>query len=550
MRSLALLAAIGTTAACTASSDAAYTCMESLLSGAITVHWKLSADETSMSVMAVSTGSGYLGLGFGTSMSSSTGAIIAQDGSAPALHDINGRTRPQLATSDSVGYTDLSQMRAGGTTTVKFTRPTQGLSLSQATMITAYHLTSETLVYHTARTPFTAQLNASPPTPSSTNASPPTTPPPRAATPPPTAESAPAPGGCTQSTLKGGSEEYACEVEMGGGAGMHFGGAVRGQGRKVALAMEGTGSYSLAWPENAGLMAPASALVVEDSNVRRVRITGKSSAAIANDNSVLPDIEDVAVTTVNGKRVLSFRIAETQTSRRGASVLSGGQQNVVNFNWAANPGTLAYHGGNKGSRTVDFERGTATSVVKVPGKVKVHAIFMLVLWGVLAPCGVLVKRFGALCMPGNTPYFAHGGIMVVVVLATTVMAALAFSDLRGGSAHKGLGVTVFAVMWVQVILAAGKAALGQDASTAKYVGLGHAVLGSAVHILAVAQMLVGARDYNDRFPGDDLGDDIKWAVIAFAVSFVVANIGGYLLKAREPEAQKAPTDTEPTGDAS
>eukprot|EP01063_Lacrimia_lanifica_P028467 TRINITY_DN4158_c0_g2_i2.p1 TRINITY_DN4158_c0_g2~~TRINITY_DN4158_c0_g2_i2.p1 ORF type:complete len:550 (+),score=109.60 TRINITY_DN4158_c0_g2_i2:79-1728(+) len=545
MRSLALLAAIGTTAACTASSDAAYTCMESLLSGAITVHWKLSADETSMSVMAVSTGSGYLGLGFGTSMSSSTGAIIAQDGSAPALHDINGRTRPQLATSDSVGYTDLSQMRAGGTTTVKFTRPTQGLSLSQATMITAYHLTSETLVYHTARTPFTAQLNASPPTPSSTNASPPTTPPPRAATPPPTAESAPAPGGCTQSTLKGGSEEYACEVEMGGGAGMHFGGAVRGQGRKVALAMEGTGSYSLAWPENAGLMAPASALVVEDSNVRRVRITGKSSAAIANDNSVLPDIEDVAVTTVNGKRVLSFRIAEAQTSRRGAHQTQQDDNDVVNFNWAANPGPLGYHGTDRGSKTVDFATGTAIAVVVVPSNVKTHAIVMSLLWGILAPCGVLVKRFGPLCMPGKVPYFTHSGVMLVVLLATTVAGALAFSDMHGSSAHQKLGATVVAVMWVQVLLAAGKAVLmGGNESAAKYVGVGHAVLGSVLHIVAVAQMLVGVRDYNDRYPGDGLADDIQWAVIAFLVAFVVANVAGFALKSSGK--QKDEKGTQPT----
>eukprot|EP01063_Lacrimia_lanifica_P039206 TRINITY_DN8557_c0_g1_i3.p1 TRINITY_DN8557_c0_g1~~TRINITY_DN8557_c0_g1_i3.p1 ORF type:complete len:860 (+),score=97.12 TRINITY_DN8557_c0_g1_i3:74-2653(+) len=519
------------TPACTPSSSAEYACMETLLSGAIAVHWKLSADEASVSFEAEATGSGWLALGFGTSMTSGT-AMVALDGSVPVLHSLQGYYPPPSPLAvDRVGYSMLSQSRSAGRTVLKFTRPLAGMALDKVDMMAAYHGTSENMAYHgpDKKATFSIALGGV----ESTTPTPPSTPPSIVTQEPTAVLSTPAPkaaaSGCEISALA----TYSCVVGVGGGAQMHYAeDYTTADRRRVALEIGGGGWYSLAWPTKAGKMAPAAALVVEGEweggTTRRVRIDGDSAASISSDPSVLPHVTDVALNVVNGKRVLSFLLSSA-VAGRDAAVLSSGRSSVVSFNWATSwVESLNYHGTSRGSLTVDFDSGAAVVVRgAVPGKVKTHVIVMFILWGILAPCGVLLKHVGPRFLPGLMPYYMHGAAMTVVAIGTTVMMVHATSNLNNDSVHKLLGTLITLVMWVQILLAVTKRWLAQNASAAGRVGTAHRCIGLVTYPgLALGQIMVGVRDYNNRYGSDALGARIQWfalvggLVVACAYLFV------------------------------
>jgi hypothetical protein len=85
----------------------------------------------------------------------------------------------------------------------------------------------------------------------------------------------------------------------------------------------------------------------------------------------------------------------------------------TNYLWAyGTSDSVTYHGPNKGAVSYDVSKGGASvsSTIPVPALVALHAVFMLLSWGLLLPVGAMVAR----CCKKEVKGLANGPFWFVV----------------------------------------------------------------------------------------------------------------------------------------
>ena len=151
-----------------------------------------------------------------------------------------------------------------------------------------------------------------PPTPPITLPPTPITSPPTPITLPPTAPPAtipPTPSSCTPSTLIHiGITRYDCMQSLTAAVTMHWNRATTGTTAIAATSTNVNGWFAVAFPQNAGVMTPATAVATSSTATAGVySITSYSAAGITN--TAIPTINSVTTELANGLRILRFNAA-------------------------------------------------------------------------------------------------------------------------------------------------------------------------------------------------------------------------------------------------
>eukprot|EP01059_Diplonema_ambulator_P031424 TRINITY_DN5757_c0_g5_i1.p1 TRINITY_DN5757_c0_g5~~TRINITY_DN5757_c0_g5_i1.p1 ORF type:complete len:242 (+),score=51.33 TRINITY_DN5757_c0_g5_i1:84-728(+) len=187
-------------------------------------------------------------------------------------------------------------------------------------------------------------------------------------------------------------------------------------------------------------------------------------------------------------------------------------------------------------------------------QVQVHGIVMIVVWGLVAPFAILMKRFGGRWDMGKigkypVPFVVHVGFLVGVVVLTVVVTALALKQFQSGTikGHKPIAITLLAVCGVQILMNICRPA--PDAPSRVYFNIPHRTLGVGIYILATVQLFVGIRNYEVLYNDSHYANVLRVIASVFiSFAFVLAIVLHIFTKVRKDEVN-APDNESPYPDS-
>ena len=538
--------------ACTSSTLAGYLCQQT--AGSVVMHYTLAADKATVKLAVEASVTGYAALGVGDGMttsqivlgfvSSGVADVRALTTSARTLTAVNAGT-VHIASISWV--TDASVTESGGKTVTSFTyNLAAGGKITDTSAANFVWSTSsrDTVAIHEERGQTTVNLDQSLPTtaaPAGTTLTP-TTPQPATTSTPSTS----APSSCTASTLatEEGDATFDCTEVLDGSVSLHW--SILSGSRIFALQGSAAGYLAMGFPESSGTMGPGAAMIVTGGTAAKYAIgSTKSVAAVQLSDAVLSGVSSLTAAVVNGETVMYW--TETSSSAvRGAVALQA--DDILSFNYAyhSSSQTLTTHT-TRASVEINLLDGASvdTTAASKQSKVKTHAAIQTAVWAYVVPIAVLAKRFGPLATTAKVstfpvPFIVHAVLMIIAIVLTIAMAALALAEFDNGTekGHKGTGITVMCAAIMQALMQVAK----PDAESAHrwIFRTVHMVLGLVTMILACVTLFTGADNYERLYANDDsFAMDIRVAAITGLGCFFSAYVLLSALKyVREMKAKK------------
>ena len=512
--------------ACTASTLAGYLCQQT--AGSVVMHYTLAADKATVKLAVEASVTGYAALGVGAGMttsqivlgfvSSGVADVRALTSSARTLSAVNAGTVDIASTS---WVTDASVTESGGKTVTSFTYNLAAggriTDTSAANFVWSMSST-DTVAIHDERGQTTVNLDQSLPTtaaPAGTTLTP-TTPQPATTSTPSTS----APSSCTASTFatEEGDATFDCTEVLDGSVSLHW--SILSGSRIFALQGSAAGYLAMGFPESSGTMGPGAAMIVTGGTAAKYAIgSSKSVAAVQLSDAVLSGVSGLTAAVVNGATVMYW--TETSSSAvRGAVALQA--DDILSFNYAyhSSSQTLTTHT-TRASVEINLLDGASvdTTAASKQSKVKTHAAIQTAVWAYVVPIAVLAKRFGPLATTAKVstfpvPFIVHAVLMIIAIVLTIAMAALALAEFDNGTekGHKGTGITVMCAAIMQALMQVAK----PDAESAHrwIFRTVHMVLGLVTMILACVTLFTGADNYERLYANDEsFAMDIRVAAI-------------------------------------
>lgn len=553
--SLVLTCAAGVAAAdaCTASTLAGYKCQETVsASPEVTVHYALAEDKATLDLAVEAEVSGYAALGVGTGMTTSQ-IVLGYVDDANAEDSLlafttTTRTAPStlLPIATTAWVANASVTEEGGRTTTAYTYVLLAggkiADTSAAPFVWALHSDTDGLVKHSKRGKVTLNLDATPVAATPETAVPTTSEAPRSEAP-----------RCVKSTLlvSGGSQTYDCVVQILEGLAIHY--SLLPDSRLFALQSAAAGYLAIGFPDTARTMGPGAALISTGSGAAKYRIgSSRTAAAVQLSDAVLPNVAELDTAAENGVVVMSWTETVPAATGREGSVQQSDAA-VLGFNYAyhTSSNSLTQHT-DQDYFLLNLQDGSVevSGIESKQDKVKAHAAVQTLVWAFLVPLAVLVKRFGPMGTKAEVkgypvPFVVHAFLMVVGVILTISMVALALEEFEGRTekGHKGTGITVMSAAILQVVMQVAKC--DGDSPRRVIFKAVHMGVGVATMALAFATLFTGLNNYERLYSGDNFARDTRVAVIVGLVTFVVAYIVASVVKARTgTPSQQAPTHPE------
>ena len=351
---------------------------------------------------------------------------------------------------------------------------------------------------------------------------------------------------CTASTLatEEGDANFDCATVVDGSVSLHW--SILSGSRIFALQGSAAGYLAMGFPETSGTMGPGAAMIVTGGTAAKYAIgSDKDVAAVQLSDAVLSGLSGLTAAVVNGETVM-YWTEDSSSAGRGAVTLQS--EDTLSFNYAyhSSSQTLTTHT-TRGSVEINLVDGTSVDTMadSKQSKVKTHAAIQTAVWAYVVPIAVLAKRFGPLATTAKVstfpvPFIVHAVLMVIAIVLTIAMAALALAefDNRTDMGHKGTGITVMCAAIMQALMQVAK----PDAESAHrwIFRTVHMVLGLVTMVLACVTLFTGADNYERLYANDDsFAMDIRVAAITGLGCFFTAYVLLSALKyVREMKAKK------------
>ena len=523
--------------ACTSSNLAGYLCQQT--AGSVVMHYTLAADKATVKLAVEASVTGYAALGVGDGMttsqivlgfvSSGVADVRALTASERTLSAVNDGTVDIASTS---WVTDASVTESGGKTVTSFTyNLAAGGKITDTSAANFVWSTSstDTVDIHDERGQTTVNLDQSLPTtaaPAGTTLTP-TTPQPATTSTPSTS----APSSCTASTLatEEGDATFDCTEVLDGSVSLHW--SILSGSRIFALQGSAAGYLAMGFPESSGTMGPGAAMIVTEGTAAKYAIgSDKDVSSVQLSDAVLSGVSGLTAAVVNGATVMYW--TETSSSAvRGAVALQA--DDILSFNYAyhSSSQTLTTHT-TRASVEINLLDGASvdTTAASKQSKVKTHAAIQTAVWAYVVPIAVLAKRFGPLATTAKVstfpvPFIVHAVLMIIAIVLTIAMAALALAEFDNGTekGHKGTGITVMCAAIMQALMQVAK----PDAESAhRWIFRAvHMVMGLVTMILACVTLFTGADNYERLYANDEsFAMDIRVAAITGLGCFFFAYV--------------------------
>ena len=310
-----------------------YQCMKALTNGVV-IHWNMATTGTT-AIAATSTNvNGWFAVAFPTNAGAMAPAtsVAMSSATAAGIYAITAKSAAGIATTTSTVVDTPTVETANG---LRILRYNAAVSILTANMAVNY-------AFHSSEIGFPVNIHSTRGSGTVDFVNPPTT---------------PSPTACTASTLiRTGTTRYNCMKALTTAVTMHWDRATTGTTAIAATSTNVNGWFAVAFPTNAGAMAPATSVAMSSATTAGIyAITAKSAAGIATTTSTVVDTPTVE--TANGLRILRYNAA--------VSILTANMP--VNFAFhSSEVGFPVNIHTTRGSGTVDFMDPTTAPATTAP----------------------------------------------------------------------------------------------------------------------------------------------------------------------------------------
>jgi len=294
----------------------------------------------------------------------------------------------------------------------------------------------------------------------------------------------------------------------------------------------------LAVNDNA-LMVGGDAVIGQTSGVSRYHLNGKSSSGVVQMGSSSQDLTNEAYSYSGGIQSISFT---RPLAANGGKAIAASGANA--FLWAYGTGSLGYHGGSRGSISIDLASCASQSLSVDDSKYTTHGWLMTIGWGVVLPLGALfasATRGDQPVLP--TPHWpkVHMGIQIAGVVLFTIgftVAVVATDDVKGkhlDGTHQLMGLIVCIVGWLQLLMAFVRPANNPEKESLihKIWSWKHRILGVGMLVLAIINIFSGMSKHG-------VSTTYRWLFAVWLLLLLAAFISLYAYKGRSSKPEPDP----------
>eukprot|EP01062_Namystynia_karyoxenos_P011763 TRINITY_DN14227_c0_g1_i1.p1 TRINITY_DN14227_c0_g1~~TRINITY_DN14227_c0_g1_i1.p1 ORF type:complete len:426 (+),score=123.11 TRINITY_DN14227_c0_g1_i1:88-1278(+) len=312
----------------------------------------------------------------------------------------------------------------------------------------------------------------------------------------------------------------------------------------MALEISGTGGWhALGFPSSANTMAGTTAYIYTQSTTTTgfYRISARSLSGltkiVAGDSGYITNT-GASTETAGSRRILrvnGIALSSLPGAGRRAATLSPS----INLVWSMHPsdsGTFPNtRHQSRGGVSLDLGTGSvAVQTLPIEDDVHTHAVMLIMAWCYFAPLTIIFKRHADRLGLKRKHCGKTGGFWMHMLFSTTVFAltiagvTIGLRDLdadRTRWAHRNIGITVLALVCLQLILGVVATAVAHSTRIAYFV---HAVIGSTALALGFVNCMTGSQNYRLLYTSetDSQNRRHKYAIAAavgFGFFFLLAN---------------------------